>query len=129
MPTPIGSRLSVEDRGGRRPGREVTSFLTLATLAAGAVLLLMVDRIPADFPRGDEEAAASSLGGLVMVYGFGPFVAAIITAAIFRGRSGVAALFRRVVTWRVPPQWYVAALIVPILPQWLGLVVWSWLTG
>lgn len=129
MPTRIDSRLSVEDGGDRRLGREVGTFLTLATVAAGAVLLLMIDRIPAGFPRGDNEAAASALGGLAMVYGFGPFVAAVITAAIFRGQSGVAALFRRVVTWRVPPQWYVAALILPILPQWVGLVVWSWLSG
>jgi membrane protease YdiL (CAAX protease family) len=89
----------------------------------------MIGRIPPGFPRGDDEAAASALGGLVMVYGFGPFVAAIITAAVFRGRSGVAALFRRVLTWRVPSRWYAAALVLPILPQWLGLVVWSWLTG
>jgi membrane protease YdiL (CAAX protease family) len=129
MPARIDSRLCIEDGADRLLRREVATFLALATLAAGAVLLLMLGRIPPDFPRGNEQAAANALGGLVMVYGFGPFVAATIAAAVFRGRSGLATLFRRVVTWRVSPWLFGAALVLPIVPQWLGLFVWSWLTG
>ena len=31
--------------------------------------------------------------------------------------------------WRVSPWWFAAALVVPVVPQWIGLLVWSQLAG
>ena len=41
---------------------------------------------------------------------FGPALAAITTAAVIGGRSGVKVLLNRVVRWRVGARWYVIAL-------------------
>ena len=42
---------------------------------------------------------------------FGPCFAAIITIAIFEGRAGFGALFKRLCTWRVGIQWYLFVLL------------------
>ena len=44
----------------------------------------------------------------------GPFLAAIITAAIVGGRKGLRAYFRRLIRWRVGVGWYVVALLAPV---------------
>jgi membrane protease YdiL (CAAX protease family) len=54
---------------------------------------------------------------------FGPIGAAYIMTAITSGRVGVRQLLRRVVLWRVGPQWYAFALVgLPVL-LWLGVVL------
>lgn len=44
---------------------------------------------------------------------FGPALAAIIMAAVAKGKAGVKALLRRTVLWRVGLPWYVIALGLP----------------
>ena len=44
----------------------------------------------------------------------GPFLAAIITAAVVGGRKGLRAYFRRLIRWRVGVGWYVVALLAPV---------------
>ena len=44
----------------------------------------------------------------------GPFLAAIITAAVVGGRNGLRAYFRRLLRWRVGVGWYVVALLAPV---------------
>jgi membrane protease YdiL (CAAX protease family) len=44
----------------------------------------------------------------------GPFLAAIIVAALVDGRPGVKALLLRLVQWRVGLVWYLVALLLPI---------------
>ena len=46
------------------------------------------------------EAAAASL-------------AAIVVLALTQGKTGLLGLFRRMVRWRIPPGWYVVALLLP----------------
>jgi uncharacterized protein len=46
---------------------------------------------------------------------FGPALAAIIMAGVLDGRSGVKALLKRVVRWRVGVRWYLVALGLPAL--------------
>jgi uncharacterized protein len=54
---------------------------------------------------------------------FGPIGAAYVTTAITSGRAGVRQLVRRVVLWRVGPQWYAFVLAgLPVL-LWLGVVL------
>jgi uncharacterized protein len=44
----------------------------------------------------------------------GPFLAAIITAAIVGGGKGLRAYFRRLIRWRVGVGWYVVAFLAPV---------------
>jgi hypothetical protein len=48
------------------------------------------------------------------VFGFGPFLAALLVLAITRGKSGVGGLLRRMVRWRVGLGWYAVALLLPV---------------
>ncbi len=44
----------------------------------------------------------------------GPFLAAIITAAVVGGKKGLRAYFRRLIRWRVGVGWYIVALLAPV---------------
>lgn len=57
---------------------------------------------------------------------FGPALAAIIMAGVLDGRSGVKALLKRVVRWRVGVRWYLVALGLPALLLWSAR---SWVGG
>jgi membrane protease YdiL (CAAX protease family) len=48
------------------------------------------------------------------IVGFGPFLAALVVLAVTHGKTGVVALLRRMVRWRVAPAWYAVALLVPV---------------
>jgi uncharacterized protein len=48
------------------------------------------------------------------VFGFGPFLAALLVLAITNGKSGVGGLLRRMVRWRVGLGWYALALLLPV---------------
>jgi uncharacterized protein len=44
----------------------------------------------------------------------GPFLAAIITAAVVSGRRGLRSYFRRLIQWRTGVGWYAVALLAPV---------------
>jgi uncharacterized protein len=46
---------------------------------------------------------------------FGPFIAALITTAIFDGRAGFGSLFKRFLVWRVSILWYLFVLFWPAI--------------
>ena len=48
------------------------------------------------------------------VFPYGPFLAAILTLALTSGKSGIRALLRRIVMWRVGLRWYAIALLLPV---------------
>ena len=48
------------------------------------------------------------------VFPYGPFLAAIIVLWLTTGKSGVKALLRRIVLWRVGLRWYAVALLLPV---------------
>lgn len=54
------------------------------------------------------------LGG-PFLFPFGPFLAALITAAMTGGRRGLKDLAIRCLRWRVNPIWYVVALGLPVV--------------
>lgn len=55
--------------------------------------------------------ADTTLSGLLGA--FGPFFAALITTAIYEGKTGFSVLFKRLLAWRVGIQWYLFVLFWP----------------
>jgi membrane protease YdiL (CAAX protease family) len=53
--------------------------------------------------------------GLVLLGSFGPLLAALLTTALFDGRTGFRDLGRRLLIWRVRPYWYAVVLVLPAL--------------
>jgi membrane protease YdiL (CAAX protease family) len=58
-----------------------------------------------------------------VIIGFGPFFAAVIVLGFTVGWSGVKALLRQMVQWRVGLRWYLAALGLPIVLSTLAVVL------
>lgn len=108
--------------------KELTFFLILSMIISWPVVLLIIVQLPPDFKTGDIESFKTVDGSLVMLFGTGPLISAIIVTLIYRGKSGLKELFRKVITWKVSVRWYVWALILPVIPQWIGLFLWAKLT-
>lgn len=62
----------------------------------------------------------SLVAGFPPLFPFGPLIAAIITAGVGDGISGLKELLSRCLRWRVGLRWYAAALLVPVA---IGLAV------
>ena len=82
---------------------------TFLVLAFGITWIVWVPRAftsqhPIDAPWAVEIGA---------VWGWGPAVAALITAALVGGRSGLRDWSARLVRWRVGGRWYLVALLGP----------------
>jgi hypothetical protein len=108
--------------------REIAWFYSIALGLAGLAMLLLW-HLPEGFQRGDLHAAMAAYGDMSLIYGSGPALAALLVTGIFRGWPGIKSLASRVIVWRVSPLWYVAALVIPVVPQWIALAVWSRVTG
>ena len=57
--------------------------------------------------------AGSVPDALALLAGYGPALAAVLTAFMFDGASGLRPLLRGLVRWRVGLRWYAAALLLP----------------
>jgi uncharacterized protein len=108
--------------------KELTLFLSLSIMVSWPVMLLVIAKLPADFVIGNIEAVENAFGNLNMLFGTGPIISAIIVTLIYRGRSGLKDIFTKVITWKVSVRWYIWALVLPIIPQWIGLFLWAQLT-
>lgn len=60
---------------------------------------------------------------------FGPATAAILVSAVTEGKSGVAALLRRVVLWRIGIVWYAIAIGLPLVVAVVASGIQSLATG
>jgi membrane protease YdiL (CAAX protease family) len=49
------------------------------------------------------------------LFPFGPLLAALIVASATRGTAGLKELAARCLRWRVGPQWYLAAVLTPVV--------------
>jgi hypothetical protein len=67
--------------------------------------------------------------GLDILAGYGPLLAALLAAALSGGRAALKGLAARLVRWRVEPRWYLAVLLLPILIQGGGLLIYSLLAA
>jgi membrane protease YdiL (CAAX protease family) len=50
----------------------------------------------------------------VPIASFGPFLAALLVLGLTQGRSGIRALVRSMLRWRVPVRWWLAFVAVPV---------------
>lgn len=66
---------------------------------------------------------------LTLLGGMGPAVAAVVVMAVTEGRSGLLWLVRRVIRWRVPLRWYLAALLLPLIGAVAAMTAQWALTG
>jgi uncharacterized protein len=108
--------------------RELKVFLILSMVVSWPVMILVIYRLPSDFKIGDIEAVRNAFGNLPLLFGCGPFISAIVVTLIYRDKSALKELFGKVITWNFSVQWYFWALILPVIPQWIGLFVWARLT-
>jgi hypothetical protein len=108
--------------------KELTVFIILSIVVSWPLILIVIGRMSPDFQPGNIEAVKNLFGSVPELYGFGPFISAIIVTLIYRGKSGTKELFKKVIEWRVPIRWYIWALILPVIPQWIGLFLWGELT-
>lgn len=68
-------------------------------------------------------------GFLALIAGYGPALAAILTAGLFQSRAGLRRLFAGLVRWRVGLRWYLAALLIPPAIQLTALGLYLALSG
>ena len=66
---------------------------------------------------------------LVMIGGFGPFLAATAVTRLRSGKAGVRELFSQFGRWRVHPVWYVLAFLGPAFLGFVSLCVTALLGG
>jgi membrane protease YdiL (CAAX protease family) len=105
------------------------SLLTYFALAFGLTWACWIPLALSDAFASEYTAQPSSLlllwpVGLIM-----PSLAGILLTALFSGKSGLGALFRRLGQVRVAPTWYaVVLLLVPVL-LFVAIVVNTWLGG
>ena len=94
---------AADDLGG---GPGAASGLGRHPLLVFAVLTLAISWLP---------LIPYALGAFpAPVLACGPFLAAIITAAVVGGRKGLRTYFRRLIQWRVSVGWYLLAFLAPV---------------
>jgi len=87
--------------------RSVITFFALAFGISWAVW------IPAALASYDKIAFRMNKDLSSLLGVFGPFIAAVITAAIYDRATGLGTLFKRLLTWHVGIQWYLFVLLWP----------------
>ncbi|MBT1712174.1 CPBP family intramembrane metalloprotease [Fulvivirgaceae bacterium PWU5] len=109
--------------------KELTVFLIISMVISWPVVLLILAQLPPGFTNGDIKSFKNATGSLSLLYGTGPMISAIIVTLMYRGTSGLKDLFSKLATCKVSLRWYLWALMLPVIPQWLGLFLWAQLTG
>ncbi len=109
--------------------KELIVFLIISVLISWSSVLFIIAQLPPDFKNGDIESFKNATGSLPLLFGSGPMISAIIVTLIYRGKSGLKELFMKLVTWKVSVRWYLLALILPVIPQWIGLFLWAQLAN
>jgi membrane protease YdiL (CAAX protease family) len=118
--------LSTASQGDCRTRKVVAFYLLSLALSWPAMFLW---RLPDSFQVGDVTAARDAYGRVGLFFGFGPALAALVVAFAFNRGTGLRELASRIANVRISPIWYLAALALPILPQWLGVTIWSTMSG
>lgn len=101
---PNPSTASIVDRADLARGG---TFLNRHLLTTFFVLAFVISWLPA-IPYALEAFPSPVLP-------FGPFLAAVITAAIVGGKAGLRSYGRRLIQWRVGIGWYALAILGPVI--------------
>ncbi|MEJ7643873.1 MAG: CPBP family intramembrane glutamic endopeptidase [Chryseolinea sp.] len=109
--------------------KELVIFSMLALIISWPLILIVAHNLTPNFPTGNRKAVEELFGSLPLLYGTGPLISAVLVTLFYRGSAGVKALFKRVVEWRVSFRWYIFAVILPVVPQWIALVIWGLLSN
>jgi hypothetical protein len=62
--------------------------------------------------------------GSYVVGSYGPTFAALIMAGILQGRSGIKALLKKYLIWRVDFRWYLVAFLLPALGTGIAMGIY-----
>ena len=112
-----------------RPIADVAVFVVLAFLITWGTGMLVVLSTHAGMVNGAHLAQhpiplpLAIAVALMMIGGFGPFLAATAVTALRSGRPGVRELFRQFRRWRVHPIRYAAAFLGPALLGFVALCI------
>ncbi len=109
--------------------KEQVTFILLAAMISWPVTIPIWMNLSAGFQSGDAKAIELAFGSWPMLFGVGPMLSAILVTAWFRGKTGIFEIGKRVVIWRVNPKWFLIALTLPLISQWLGLWLWGYVTA
>jgi membrane protease YdiL (CAAX protease family) len=84
--------------------------------------------VPANSPDNNHDQVLKTFERVSFFYAFGPFLSATGVSLLFYGRSGLKSLFKPLLKWRVRFIWYVWALAIPVITQWIALgicILWT----
>jgi uncharacterized protein len=102
---------------------QIAAFYLLSLIFACLAMLLW--QLPEGFRVGDVAAMRAAYQRVGLVYGLTPALAALIIVFAYERGRGVKELLGRMFALRFPAAWWLVALAVPLLPQWLGAYLWS----
>jgi membrane protease YdiL (CAAX protease family) len=102
---------------------QIAAFYLLSLIFACLAMLLW--QLPEGFRIGDVTAMRAAYQRVGLVYGFTPALAALIIVFAYDRGRGVKELLSRLFVLRFPAAWWLVALAVPPLVQWLGVYLWS----
>lgn len=102
---------------------QIPAFYLLSLVFACLAMLLW--QLPEGSRIGDVAAMRTAYQRVGLVYGLTPALAALIIVFAYERGRGVKELLGRLFVLRFPGAWWLVALVVPLLPQWLGVYLWS----
>jgi membrane protease YdiL (CAAX protease family) len=102
---------------------QIAAFYLLSLVFACLAMLLW--QLPEGFRVGDVAAMRAAYQRVGLVYGFTPALAALIIAFAYDRGRGVKELLGRLFVVRFPVGWWLVALAVTPLVQWLGANLWA----
>ena len=99
--------------------RELIAFFVIACAISWPTMLLW--NVSTNTSGVDPRVVQDAFTRVSFIYAFGPFLSAIIVTFISLGYSGLKRLFKIILKWRIKFIWYLLALVIPPITQWLGL--------
>lgn len=115
-------------RSANSSNRELTIFYSIAIAISCAVSAVFWE-LPEGFQVGDLKAVRDAVNSVGVLYVLVPALTALGVTIAFRGWAGLREIGGRLITLRFSPIYYLIALFVPLVPQWLGVPLWSLLSG
>lgn len=109
--------------------KELIVFTLLSMLISWPLVLVVLRQTGFAYQASDGATLNKLFGNIPLMYGCGPMLAAIAVTGFYRGMEGLVAMSMSVLKWRIPVRWYVWALVLPLLPQWIGLFIWATLSA